>query len=151
MRAARGLVRLTPLLTHWFFCQPSMHSYQVSARGAALAVVNKAALAQADACGTRLTRAFSGRPARALVNGFMQAMRADEATLPAYPVQNALTGELRGAAARAGDLEAMSLWAGQGASLARPGSVEGLVARLVREYDAAAAVVDGQRRARGRR
>jgi nitronate monooxygenase len=111
----------------------------------------KAALAQADACGTRLTRAFSGRPARALVNGFMQAMRADEATLPAYPVQNALTGELRGAAARAGDLEAMSLWAGQGASLARPGSVEGLVARLVREYDAAAAVVDGQRRARGRR
>ncbi|HMN83506.1 MAG TPA: nitronate monooxygenase [Burkholderiaceae bacterium] len=97
----------------------------------------KAALAQADTRGTRLTRAFSGRQARGLVNEFMQAMRGHEAAMPVYPVQNALTGELRAAATRAGDVEAMSLWAGQGAALARPGSVAGLVARLVREYDAA--------------
>ena len=103
----------------------------------------KAALAEADARGTRLTRVFSGRPARGLVNGFMDAMRGHEAVVPAYPLQNALTGELRAAAGKAGDLEGMSLWAGQGASLARALPARELVARLVDETDAALAAVRG--------
>jgi nitronate monooxygenase len=97
----------------------------------------KAALAEADRRGTRLTRVFSGRPARGLVNGFMEAMRADEATVPVYPVQNALTAELRAAATKAGDVEAMSMWAGQAAALARPMPAAALVARLAEEFDAA--------------
>ncbi|MFN7643828.1 MAG: NAD(P)H-dependent flavin oxidoreductase [Burkholderiales bacterium] len=100
----------------------------------------KAALAEADTRGTRLTRVFSGRPARGLVNGFMEAMRADEGAVPVYPVQNALTAELRAAATRAGDIEAMSLWAGQAAALARPMPAAALVARLADEFDRA---VDG--------
>ncbi|WP_394853676.1 hypothetical protein [Burkholderia multivorans] len=36
-----------------------------------------------------------------------------------YPVQNALTQPLRQAAARANDGDYLSLWAGQGAALAR--------------------------------
>jgi nitronate monooxygenase len=103
----------------------------------------KAALSEADTRGTRLTRVFSGRPARGLVNGFMDAMRVHEESMPVYPVQNALTGELRAAATRAGDVEAMSMWAGQGAALARALPVAELVARLVREYDAAAAALSG--------
>ena len=103
----------------------------------------KAALAEADARGTRLTRVFSGRPARGLVNGFMDAMRGHEAVVPAYPLQNALTGELRAAAGKAGDLEGMSLWAGQGASLARALPARELVARLVDETDAALAAARG--------
>jgi nitronate monooxygenase len=99
----------------------------------------KAALAEADARGTRLTRVFSGRHARGLVNGFMEALRADEATVPVYPVQNALTGELRAAATKAGDVEGMSLWAGQGAAMARTMPARELVARLVAETDAALA------------
>jgi nitronate monooxygenase len=71
----------------------------------------------------------------------MEAMRAEESTVPAYPVQNALTGELRAAAAKAGDVEAMSLWAGQGAAMARALPVRELVARLVAETDAALAAV----------
>ncbi len=106
----------------------------------------KAALAQADTRGTRLTRAFSGRHARGLVNDFMQAMREHEAAMPVYPVQNALTADLRAAATRAGDVEAMSLWAGQGAALARPGPVAELVARLVREYETAAGALGGLER-----
>ena len=70
---------------------------------------------------TRLTRAFSGRWARGVENAFMREMRAAEREVPAYPVQNALTQELRAASARAGSAEAMSLWAGQGVKLARPG------------------------------
>ena len=70
---------------------------------------------------TRLTRAFSGRYARGLENRFMREMRAIEDELPAYPVQNRLTQPLRAAAAKAGDPEMMSLWAGQAIQLARPG------------------------------
>jgi nitronate monooxygenase len=99
----------------------------------------KAALAEADARGTRLTRVFSGRPARGLVNGFMDAMRAEEEAVPVYPVQNALTAELRAAATRAGDIEAMSMWAGQAAALARPMPAAALVARLVAGFDGAVA------------
>jgi nitronate monooxygenase len=105
----------------------------------------KAALGEADERGTRLTRAFSGRWARGLVNGFMQAHRDLESEVPGYPLQNALTAELRAAAGRAGDVEAMSLWAGQGASLARRIAAGDLVARLVAETDAAVNGLDGGR------
>lgn len=105
----------------------------------------KAALAEADARGTRMTRVFSGRPARGLVNGFMQGLRVDEATVPAYPLQNALTAELRAAAGRAGDVEGMSMWAGQAASAARRLPARELVARLVAETDAALAALRGER------
>jgi nitronate monooxygenase len=101
----------------------------------------KAALACADTRGTRLTRVFSGRPARGLVNGFMEAMQADEDTVPVYPVQNALTAELRAAATKVGDIEAMSMWAGQAAALARPMPAAALVARLVAGFDGAVAAL----------
>jgi nitronate monooxygenase len=109
----------------------------------------KAALAETDTRGTRLTRVFSGRPARGLVNGFMEAMRADEHAVPVYPVQNALTGELRAAATRAGDIETMSLWAGQAAALARPMPAASLVARLADEFDEAVGALAGSARAVG--
>ena len=44
----------------------------------------------------------------------MCQMRAEEAQILPYPVQNALTGDIRRAAAKAGRGEFMSLWAGQG-------------------------------------
>ena len=50
----------------------------------------------------------------------MRQMRAEEAQILPYPVQNALTGDIRQAAAKAGRGEFMSLWAGQGVGLARP-------------------------------
>jgi nitronate monooxygenase len=71
----------------------------------------KAALADPRYAATTMTRAFSGRPARGLVNQFMR----DHADAPpAYPEINNATRPLRAAAAAEGDTERMSLWAGQG-------------------------------------
>ena len=70
---------------------------------------------------TRLTRAISGRYARGIDNEFMRAMRPHEASIAPYPIQNALTGELRAAAIKANSTDAMSLWAGQSVKLAREG------------------------------
>lgn len=94
----------------------------------------KSRLGRADERGTRLTRVFSGRPARGLVNDFMDTHRADEAAVPVYPVQNALTAELRAAAGRTGDTDSMSLWAGQGAAMARPLPAGALVRLLDEEF-----------------
>jgi nitronate monooxygenase len=87
---------------------------------------------------TRITRAFSGRPARGIVNRFMTEAESApaEAILP-FPLQNALTRPLRTAAAKAGRAEFLSLWAGQGVRMARRETAAGLVARLAAETDAA--------------
>lgn len=86
--------------------------------------------------GTRLTRAFSGRHARGVVNTYMEKLRGVEGELPPYPVQNALTGELRQAAARQGKADYMSLWAGQGAGMARTLPAAELVRVLAAELAA---------------
>lgn len=78
---------------------------------------------------TRLTRALTGRYARGVENRFMREMRAVERDVPAYPVQNRLTQPLRAAATKAGDPEVLSLWAGQGVKLARPGDAEEMIRR----------------------
>jgi nitronate monooxygenase len=88
---------------------------------------------------TRVTRAFSGRPARGIVNRFLLDVDGgggEEAILP-YPLQNSLTRPLRAAAARQGQAELLSLWAGQGVRLARRQPAGALVARLVAESAAA--------------
>jgi nitronate monooxygenase len=82
---------------------------------------------------TRLTRAFSGRYARGLVNGFMQQMAAVEDQVPLYPVQNALTGPIRFEAGKRGDTELMSLWCGTGVGRARRMPAARLVETLVAE------------------
>lgn len=85
---------------------------------------------------TRLTRTFSGRHARGIVNEFMERMRPFEGDVPAYPIQNALTGEIRQVAAKLGRPEFMSLWAGQGASMSRPLPAGELVRTLMEELHA---------------
>jgi nitronate monooxygenase len=81
---------------------------------------------------TTLTRAFSGRPARGLVNAFMEEMR-DTLQLP-YPALNALTGDIRRAGAEAGNPECLSLWAGEGLPRLRVMPAGQLVAALTREW-----------------
>jgi nitronate monooxygenase len=90
---------------------------------------------------TRVTRVLTGRHARGLVNEFMRLLEGCEGEVPAYPVQNALTGEIRKAAAAAGRPEFLSLWAGQAVPLLarRPAGQRAaeLVAALVAETGAA--------------
>ncbi|HEX4009487.1 MAG TPA: nitronate monooxygenase [Solirubrobacteraceae bacterium] len=77
---------------------------------------------------TRLTRAFSGRTARGIVNRFMDEHDADAPA--AYPQVHHLTTPIRAAARQAGDPEAVNLWAGQGHALARDAPAGALVAEL---------------------
>lgn len=77
----------------------------------------------ASASATRVTRAFSGRPARGLVNGFLAA---HDGQAPAvYPQVDQVTKPLRAAAAAAGDLDGISGWAGTGwaAAVEEPAAV----------------------------
>jgi nitronate monooxygenase len=103
----------------------------------------KTAILAAHEDQTRITRAFSGRPARGIVNRFMTEVEFDhddDAILP-FPVQNALTRPMRTEAAKQGRAEFLSLWAGQGVRMARRKSVAELVAQLAREIDAAVAAL----------
>lgn len=84
-------------------------------------VAHRRALAAARDSDSVITRAFSGRPARALANAFEQRADAEPETILPYPQQNALTRPLRAAAAKAEDPEYLSLWAGQAAPLMRHG------------------------------
>jgi NAD(P)H-dependent flavin oxidoreductase YrpB (nitropropane dioxygenase family) len=61
---------------------------------------------------TVVTRAFTGRPARAIPNGFIR--RHEEHAPSGYPAIHHLTTGLRKQAAASGDPEAVHLWAGTG-------------------------------------
>ncbi|MFH8494622.1 nitronate monooxygenase [Streptomyces coeruleorubidus] len=90
---------------------------------------------------TELTRAFSGRPARGLVNRFL---REHGPYAPAaYPEIHHLTSPLRKAAAKAGDAQGMALWAGQGHWMARELPAGQLVEVLAGELAAARTALSG--------
>ena len=88
----------------------------------------KAALADPRRTATAITRAFSGRPARAIVNRFV----LDHPDAPAgYPEINNATRPLRAAAAAAGDPDRMSLYAGQGFRAASDRPAAEIIDKLV--------------------
>ena len=69
---------------------------------------------------TMVTSALSGRPSRAIVNGYLRAATARDAPEPApYPVQRGLTQAMREAGAKNGDIDRMQALAGQSARLAQ--------------------------------
>jgi nitronate monooxygenase len=87
---------------------------------------HRAALAASATTG--LTRAFTGRQARGVVNRFM---REHSAHAPiAYPDVHHLTAPIRAAARGAGDPDLLNLWAGQTYSLAREEPAAEVVRRL---------------------
>ncbi|MFF1505948.1 nitronate monooxygenase [Streptomyces sp. NPDC058326] len=90
---------------------------------------------------TALTRAFTGRPARGLVNRFMREHGPYAPS--AYPEIHHLTAPVRKAAATAGDAQGMALWAGQGHRLARELPAGQLVEVLAAELDTALSDLSG--------
>jgi nitronate monooxygenase len=106
------------------------------------------AVAEAGDDATRLTRAFTGRHARGVENRFMRLMHGVQDEVPAYPVQNRLTQPLRAAATQADDPEMISVWAGQGVSLATEGAAGDMIRRWWAEAREAAAALSA-RTARG--
>jgi nitronate monooxygenase len=78
---------------------------------------------------TALTRAFSGRLARGIVNGFMN----DHPDAPrAYPEIHHATSRLRAEARKRGDADGFNLWAGQAHALAREQPAAAVVRTLAR-------------------
>ena len=81
-----------------------------------------------------LTRAYSGRPGRALSTPFVEAWSASDTPPARYPVQRRLVAEWRRGRMDAGssgpDVDAVNQWAGQSARLARPDPAGGITARL---------------------
>ena len=84
---------------------------------------------------TTLTRAFTGRRARAIVNRFLT--EHDAHAPAAYPHVHHLTAPLRAAARAAGDAESINLWAGQAYELAEERPAAELVERWAAEAQAA--------------
>jgi nitronate monooxygenase len=84
---------------------------------------------------TGLTRAFTGRTARGIVNRFQ---REHSAAAPVgYPDVHHVTAPLRAAARERGDADGFHLWAGQAYGLAEPVPAGELVRRLAGEARAA--------------
>jgi nitronate monooxygenase len=96
---------------------------------AATAAAHREALA--TPAPTRLTRAFSGRNARGIVNRFLREHSADAPI--AYPEVHHVTAPLRAAGRKAGDADVINLWAGQAHELARELPAGELVAALAAE------------------
>jgi nitronate monooxygenase len=96
-------------------------------REAATAQAHREALAQPRP--TAVTRAFTGRRGRGIVNTFMR--EHDSAAPSAYPHVHHMTAPLRAAARRAGDGEGVNLWAGEAHLLAQ----EQPAAELIRRWN----------------
>ncbi|WP_201585126.1 NAD(P)H-dependent flavin oxidoreductase [Psychrobacter sp. HII-4] len=82
---------------------------------------------------TRLTRLFSGKLARGLLNDYLRDFAQFECVdaLPPYPQLNAMTKFMRADAAKRLDAEHLSLWAGQGVAQVRQESTIALLERLI--------------------
>jgi nitronate monooxygenase len=91
----------------------------------------RASLGNAAAEDTKVTKAVSGRPARAIRNRYIEEVEAlDEALLP-YPAQYSVSRDLRNSAAERDDSGFMSMWAGQGVGLIRNQPVDDFMLEII--------------------
>lgn len=68
---------------------------------------------------TTLTRAFSGKLARGIMNKFILRMQKYENDILDYPIQNSLTSEMRKEARKQNNTDFMAMWAGRAAYLCK--------------------------------
>ena len=80
---------------------------------------------------TILTRAFSGKLARGLINKFITRMESHENDILGYPIQNTLTSAMRKEAAKQNVANCMSMWAEQDTYLCKSLPA----ARIIQEFD----------------
>jgi nitronate monooxygenase len=109
---------------------PQLGSAFMQATEAGTSGAQRQALASSER--TALTRAFTGRQARGIVNRFLREHSAHAPT--AYPQVNALTSPLRAAARQRGEPDLINLWAGQAYTLGREAPAAELMAELSRGW-----------------
>jgi nitronate monooxygenase len=93
--------------------------------------VHRAALCDAQFDQTAVTRAFTGRYARALRNRFIDEHEQD--ALFGFPEVAMMTGPIQAAALKIGDPHGIALWAGAAFKQAKPGSAVDIVRDLAGE------------------
>ncbi len=90
----------------------------------------KNALLQSKEQQTTVTRAFSGKPARGLANGFTERMK--DAVVAPYPLQNDLTTTIRKESAKQGKGDYLSMWMGEKSYLVnQSGTVKSIIEKLL--------------------
>jgi len=90
----------------------------------------KNALLQSKEQQTTITRAFSGKPARGLANGFTERMK--DAVVAPYPLQNDLTTTIRKESAKQGKGDYLSMWMGEKSYLVnQSGTVKSILEKLL--------------------
>ena len=88
------------------------------------------ALEQVADSGTVVTNLFSGRPARGILNRYLQESGPMSDVAPAFPYAATLVAPLRAASERSGSLDYMQLWSGQAAGLATSMPADQLTRKL---------------------
>lgn len=111
-------------------------SFVLAAESAAPEIY-RAALAEASESDTRVTRLFTGRPARALVERYVGDMTPHETEVPDFPLAGPMVRPLTEAGLRRGVPDFHPLWSGQAARLARDEPAAAIVMRLARETEQA--------------
>ncbi len=86
--------------------------------------LHRAALEGAESDSTSLTRLFSGRPARGIMNRLMSDLGPMAEAAPHFPLAGTALLPLKKAAEAKGLTDFSQLWAGQGVALAKPGGTE---------------------------
>jgi nitronate monooxygenase len=96
----------------------------------AVSPLHKQALAEHADNATRLTRLFSGRPARSVRNRLMDDLAAREADAAPFPTQRGLVAPLAKAAAERGAPDFMPVWSGPGGPRAPAAPTAEIFARI---------------------
>lgn len=101
---------------------------------ATTSALHRAALQSPDAQHTALTRLFSGRPARGIVNRLMRELGALSPAAPAFPLATAAMAPLRAAAEAQGLTDFTPLWAGQNAASVQSRSATDITRSFVQAW-----------------
>ena len=96
---------------------------------------HREALAAATDDSTRLTNLFTGRPARGIINNYMNILHDAELLTTPYPSQLALFGPLAANASPEEVGDVIPLWSGQSAALTREMPAADLVTTLATETE----------------
>lgn len=91
---------------------------------------------------TTLTRAFSGKYARAIKNDFIEQMQKHKSEFLEYPIQHVITKPIRDRAEKVGRVDLMSLWAGQRAFLCKSLPTKALLEKLAQEIENHKSILD---------
>ena len=98
---------------------------------ATTSAVHRAALRAASGADTALTRLFSGRPARGILNRVMRELGPLSEAAPAFPLATAGIAPLRAAAEAQGRGDFSPLWSGQHVAAARECDAAELTGELI--------------------